>query len=154
MFKKIISILLLFLMLGGCTTATVGNKKISDADRERLLAERVKILWDAMVKRDRETIYDIYDPFFKSRENKYAFAGKQIPIFYYNPEISEIIIKGNVATVKIKMEYEIKGFRTPLGKEINEPKKKVITTETWIFMDDNWHKEFIDQIADATFAPY
>lgn len=154
MLKKIIFILLLFLILGGCTMATVGSKGMTDADKERLLAERVKLLWDAMVKRDRETIYDMYDPFFKSRENKLTFAGRQIPIYYYNPEIRQIDIKGNVATVKVKIEYEIKGFKTQLGTVINEPKKEVITTETWLFIDDNWYKEYIDQIFDSTLAPY
>ena len=146
--KKMLSIALLAFVLVSCATATTKTSQaLSKEEKEKLLRDRVMTVWTAMVGGDRGIVYDMYDPFYRAKQDRDAFKGKAINIYYYNPYIEEIDIKGDVATVKVRQTYEIKGIKM-LGKEVNQPPKEAITTETWIFVDNNWYREYINYIMD------
>ncbi len=129
------------------------TKEITAEKKEQLLRERVNAMWDAQIKRDRRVMYDLYDPFFTSRVTKDWFAGQNMPAHYSNTEIQEVDIKGNVANVKVKIVFEIKDVML-LGKLHSEPPKESVTSETWLFIDGNWYRQFIDYITDSSIAAY
>lgn len=130
-----------------------GKPSMSKDGSEKLLRERVADFWVAMVKREREKVFELYDPFYRIRETRAVFTAKNHPIFHFSPETVGVEIKGNVATVKVRVEYEVKGLKMR-GKDLEQPRKETVVTETWIFIDGNWYKEYIDQIMDATTTPY
>jgi len=147
-----LAIVLVMLTIGAC--ATINGPSLSESQKEALLKERATELWKAQAAGDRAKIYDLYDPFYRVRVKKGLFSDKTIPIKYYNPEVVAVDIKGNVATVQVKMEYETKGLMSRSGKKFDQPKKETITNETWLFMDGTWYRQYIDYISDATFADY
>jgi hypothetical protein len=152
--RNILSVALLAFLLVSCATATTGTRHtLSKEEREKLLRERVMTVWTAMVSGDRGIVYDMYDPFFRAKKNRAEFKSMPMKIYYYNPAIEGIDIKDNVATVRVRETYEIKGIRM-FGKEVNQSPKDAVTTETWIFIDDNWYRQYINYIMDESLADF
>jgi hypothetical protein len=148
--------LLVFLLMAGCSAKPRfgGIVPVMDpAGKEELLRQRAQEMWHAQANGDRETMYDYYDPFFRARVTKAYFAGITIPIFYYDPVVDSVEIKGNVAEVKGSMEYEVKALQGKLGT-IDVPRKQNVDRETWLFVDGNWYRQYIDYISDSSFAKY
>jgi predicted lipid-binding transport protein (Tim44 family) len=144
----------IFLAISGCATASRQSNEMTDAEKEVLLKQRVMAVWIAQVAGDREMMYDFYDPFYRARASKKVFTGKTIPIRYYNPEIASVDIKGNVAKVGVKMEYEIKDIMAPSGKLLSQPLTKTVTKETWLFIDGTWYREYYDPFTESSIADY
>jgi hypothetical protein len=151
---KVLTTMIATFMLFSCATVTPGARDSQSIEqREKLLRERVIKMWDAMVRRDRETAYDLHDPFFRAKENKDAFKGRSVPVYHFNPKVESIDIQCNIATVKVKFEYELRGVMV-MGKEVSQPRKETIGTETWIFMDNTWYRQYVDNITDSSFVSY
>jgi hypothetical protein len=152
--KRTALLLIFGMLLVSCATTTgQSGRSLSPETKEALLRERVMTMWNAQVKGDRATMYDLYDPFYRAKENKGAFVGTAVPLFYYNPEIKEIGVKGNVATVRVQMEYELRRYMVR-GREVSQAKQQVVTTETWLFIDGNWYRLFFDNLTEAPVARY
>lgn len=148
-------ILSVILAVAACATINRPDGELSDPQTEALLKERATEMWKAQASGNRAEMYDFYDPFFRARVKKGSFTDKEVEfIKYYNPEIFDVDIKGNVATVRVKMEYEIKGLTAPSGRKIDQPRKENITNETWLFIDGNWYRQFIDYMTDSSIANY
>ncbi|HWR59203.1 MAG TPA: hypothetical protein VN328_09975 [Thermodesulfovibrionales bacterium] len=148
------AIIMLCMLLVSCAaTAVKSEYSPGPAEKELLLRERVKMMWDAQSKGDRAAMFDLYDPFYRAKQSKEAFVKPTVTINYYDPEIAMVQIQGNVATVRVKVEYELKSF-VARGRVISEPKKQVVNTETWLFVDGNWYRQFIDNISESTVANY
>lgn len=140
--------------ISGCATVNRQSVEMTGAEKEVLLKQRIMAMWIAQVGGDREVMYDFYDPFFRARSSKKAFAGKSIPIHYFNPQIAAVDIKGNVANVSVKMEYEIKDIMAPSGKLLSQPMTKTATKETWLFIDGTWYREYFDAFTESSMADY
>ena len=144
----------IILIMTGCAAKSRDAGIVMEpAEKEELLRQRVQEMWHAQVNGDRGTMYEYYDPFFRARLKKGLFAGKEIPIYYYNAAIDSMEIKGNVATVRVSMEYEIKGLPGRLGP-IDVERKANVDHETWLFVDGNWYRQYIDYSSESTFARY
>ncbi|RLB92652.1 MAG: hypothetical protein DRH50_09275, partial [Deltaproteobacteria bacterium] len=121
----------ILLFMAGCAAKSRdAGIVIEPAEKEGLLRQRIQEMWHAQVNGDRATMYEYYDPFFRARVKKGLFAGKEIPIQYYNAVIDSMEIKGNVATVRVSMEYEVKGLPGRLAP-IDVPRRATIDHETW-----------------------
>ena len=144
----------MFLAISGCATVNRQSVEMTGAEKEVLLKQRVMAMWIAQVAGDREMMYDFYDPFYRARASKKVFAGKSIPIRYYNPEIASVDIKGNVADVSVKMEYEIKDIMAPSGKLLSQAMTKTVTKEKWLFIDGTWYREYYDPFTESSIADY
>ncbi len=144
---------IILLMTGCAAKPRDAGIVMEPAEKEGLLRQRVQEMWHAQVNADRGTMYEYYDPFFRARVKRGFFADKEIPIYYYNAAIDSMEIKGNVATVRVSMEYEIKGLPGRLGP-IDAPRKSNIDRETWLFVDGNWYRQYIDYSSESTFARY
>jgi hypothetical protein len=148
-------VLLIILTVGACVTIDKTSGGLSESQNEALLKDRATEFLKAQAAGDRAKMYDIYDPFFRARAKKGIFTDTTIPIYYYNPAVLSVDIKGNVATVKAKIEYEVKNLVNPKsGKKFNQPKTESIMTDTWLFIDGTWYKQYVDHLSDATFANY
>jgi len=153
--RKSLLFVLSALLLVSCATApSGGGHSLGAAEKEQLLRERVMMAWNAMVERDRGKIWEMYDPFFRARQPKGLYEARKMSVYYYDPQIREVDIKGNVAIVKVRVDYEVKDIKTRLGKVINEPKKETISTDTWVFMDGNWYRQYISNISESSLLQY
>jgi uncharacterized protein YchJ len=151
----VIAILAVGIFSLGCATVSRTSGDLDAEQKEALLRSRAMEMWNAQIVGDRFAMYELYDPFFRARVRKGQFADKELAyIKYYNPEVYAVHIEGNVAQVRIKMEFEVKGLVLKSGKVHDEPRKENITNETWLFIDGTWYRQFIDYITDSTFAKY
>lgn len=151
MAKRLVFILLV-LAIAGCSTGMHAAKETQDA--EALLRERASEFWTATVNKDRGRAYDLFDPFFRALVTKEWWIAQGGNVGYYGFEIAGVNVRGNVASVSVKLSYQLKYFSTHFGKEIEGEKTEKIITEKWLFIDGNWYKQFVDGITDGTFAHY
>lgn len=153
--KKILFLLLIaMIFLNSCT---ISQKRmvedLGSPGKIELLKERVNEFWTAFVKEDYEKIYYLFDPFFKVRTNKYAFIGNLGRIKYHEFEIKDIKVEGNVAKVKVKVVYsmpktvfKVREFSVPMTPDEFE--------ETWLYIYDNWYKEYYIRFIEEGIVKY
>ena len=154
MIKQISYVIVLALLLAGCTSMKVaGVQSLGKEEKESMLKETIAANWQAMVERDRAKMYDLYDPFFRARVGKAWFIGQDMPIYYHSYELVAVDIKGNVAKADTKVVYSIKHMGK-LGKEIKRDNTETIVKDTWLFIDNRWQRQYYDNITDGTFANY
>jgi len=153
MLKKTILIMLSFVMLTGCAAATIGSKGMGKEEKESLLRERAAANWQAMIDRDWGRVYDHYDPFFRSRITREWFIGQGMVIYYHGFKIEKVDMQGNVAKVAMTVEYSARHMGK-FGKEIVRERTEKVIVETWLFVDNNWHRQYYDSFTDGTFAHY
>lgn len=145
--RKVLLALVIFLsLLVACAGIKSTGKSMSEdlgsPEKVALLKERVNDFWSAFVKEDYEKIYNIYDPFFRAKTDKYAFFGTLGKIKYHEFEIKDIKVEGNVAKVTIKIIYSLPNVRLKT-QEFSTPEDTTTDfEETWLYIYDNWYKEY------------
>ena len=145
--------LMLSLLIAGCSPMNgTESAGLTDEAKEAMLRNRVMELWGAQVDGDRARMYDYYDPFFRARVSRAHFAGKALPLQYFDPHIVQVEMYGNVAMVRVSVDYQ----GTLAGKfgPVDVKKKDNVTNETWLYVDSNWWRQYIDYTVDHTFAKY
>lgn len=122
-------------------------------EKKELLRARIAEFWNAFIKEDYEKVYMLYDPFFRVRTNKYAFMGTLGKIKYHDFAIKEMNFEGNIAKIKIEVSYSIPPtrFRT---QEFSAPPTQTEFDETWLYIYDNWYKEFYMESIDMRIVEY
>jgi hypothetical protein len=141
-------------MLTSCASLPSGKtRELSDGQKEQLLRQRVQAIWDATVRQDRSTVYDMLDPFFRVKVDKSFFLAMKGFVTYFDTEIKAVEVKGNVARAAVRVEYETRGLHMH-GKEVKPERKETVTMETWLFIDGNWYREFVDNLSETSVAKY
>ncbi len=140
--KRIILTLLTALVLNAC--AGVPARMAEDqgsAAKVDLLRDRAKAFWAATVIEDYEKVYSLYDPFFRAASSKTAFIATRGTVKYHSFEIKDVKVDGNVGRVTVSVVYSIPKvvFKR---QEFSKPDTPAEFEETWLFVEDNWYKEF------------
>gem|GEM_PF-2010931 len=133
--------------------APIGGKGMGEDGKEKLLRQRVAENWQAMLNHDRGKVYDMFDPFFKGRASKEWFVGLQSPVKYEGFQVASVTLEGNVATVVVKVKYSIRHM-SKLGQKIEELDREKDVVDKWLFIENNWYRQFFDAITEGTFALY
>jgi hypothetical protein len=142
--KKIVPALLMVVFLTSCA-GTGRYSMVEDLGSSRkvnLLRKRANEFWSAFLNKDYEKVYTLYDPFFRARTNKYTFMGRMGKVKYHKFEIKDIKVEGNVAKVKVGIVYSMAAVRTKIGKTMEVPETPDEIEETWLYIYDNWYKEY------------
>jgi hypothetical protein len=140
--KRIFLALLLGFSLAACAGAH--ERMVEDqgsAAKVDLLRERAKEFWTASVKEDYEKIYYLYDPFYQAKTNKQRFIGSRGTVKYHSFEIKDVKVEGNVGHVKLGVVYSIPKIKFKT-QEFSRAETPGEFEETWIFVGDNWYKEY------------
>lgn len=152
--KTVFLLLVAMIFLNSCA---ISQKRmvedLGSPEKIELLKERVNEFWTAFVKEDYEKIYYLFDPFFKVRTNKYAFIGNLGRIKYHEFEIKDIKVEGNVAKVKVKVVYSMPKVVLKI-KEFSVPRTPDEFEETWLYIYDNWYKEYYLRSIDESIVKY
>lgn len=153
--KKILFLLLIaMIFLNSCA---ISQKRmvedLGSPEKIEILKERVNEFWTAFVKEDYEKIYYLFDPFYQVRTNKYAFIGNLGRIKYHEFEIKDIKVEGNVAKVKVKVVYSMPKVVLKI-KEFSVPRTPDEFEETWLYIYDNWYKEYYLRYKDEGTVKY
>ncbi len=143
--KNKILLLLMVISVTACAGVKSTNKgtveNLGSPEKIKLLRQRVNDFWTAFIKKDYEKIYYLYDPFFQAGTNKYAFMGTLGRVKYHEFEIKDIKVEGNVAQVKLSIVYSMPKVRLRL-QEFTVSKTQAEFEENWLYIYDNWYKEF------------
>ena len=143
--KNIILVFLMVISLTACASMKSTSKGMAEdlgsPEKIELLKQRVNDFWAAFIEEDYEGIYYLYDPFFQARTDKYAFMGRLGRIKYQEFEIKDIKVEGNVAQVKVSLMYSMPKFRLKV-EEFSVPATPAEFEENWLYIYDNWYKEF------------
>ncbi len=133
------------------------NFKIADVQAratEARLRERVTQYWQSLQDGQYETTYALMDPFFRSKRDFKTYLNSTGAIKYHRYQVGQIVQKGNLARVQIEIESSVPEFKLPNGKIISQPLKTIKLWETWLFMNDNWYREYYDELAEKSSTSY
>lgn len=133
--------------------ASKKEKSLSPEKKEALLRERVDAYWKGMIKGDLKTTYEIHDPFYRARIPLDYYTSHRGPMVYHQYRIEDVAIEENVATVKIKVTYEIPRI-TILGRDTSMPPKEVTAEDTYLFLDGTWYRKFVDALSGGSAIDY
>lgn len=126
---------------------------MSSKEKELSLRARVNAYWKAMIKKDIKTVYMLHDPFYRAKIPFEYFNAHRGPMVYHDYSIEGIKIEGNIASVKMRVKYEVPRFIIH-GKESSIPPKEVVAEDTYLFVDGKWFRKFVDVISDGSAIDY
>ena len=121
---------------------------------EARLRERAAQYWQAMQDGQYETTYALMDPFFRGRSDLRAYLINKGAVKYHRYKIGQIAQKDNIAKVEVEIESSVPEFRTPSGKTVSQPVKTIKFVETWVFVNNDWHREYYDEMAEKSSTSY
>ncbi|MDQ5910636.1 MAG: hypothetical protein QG599_2733 [Pseudomonadota bacterium] len=120
---------------------------------EPRLRERVTVFWKAMQDEDWAAAYAINDPFFQAKMPFSAYGASRGLIKYHGYELLEITREGNIARVRGRFEASIPEFVLK-GKPYSRERQSYEKTETWLFVDGDWRREYHEEAQDIRFTRY
>ncbi len=126
---------------------------ISEEKKSALLKRRLIEYWEGMIKKDFETTYNIHDPFYRSRIPYEYYLAIRGPMSYKSYNIEDIKIEDNIASVKLKVTYEVANLNI-LGKNTSLPDTEITIHDTFLFIDDNWYRKFVDALSGGSSIEY
>lgn len=127
---------------------------LSGATEERL-RERIREYWQAMVDGKLDASYGLLDPFFRADPAFAVYKTRTTgTIKYHGFKIKEIDLKGNLAKVALQVEASVPKFTLPNGKVYSKPQHWLDFTDTWLFLDNNWYREYNDRANELRYTKY
>lgn len=138
-------ITLIVFALTACAGApTTGKSMVEDLgspEKVDLLRQRANEFWSAFVKEDYDTVYNMFDPFFRRKINKDTFLNK-LAVKYHESEVKDIKVEGNVAKVRVRIVSSVPGIIGKKGQKMSSPPVPSEFDDTWIYIYDNWYKQY------------
>jgi hypothetical protein len=156
--KKVLSIVLLVAVIFTVSCAhkqqtSLATDYTSQAKRD-LLRDRINACWQTLSNGDYESAYSFFDPFFRGRTPLKSYLTNSGRIIYYQYGILDTKVEGNVAKVAMKVSYSLPKVKAKSGAEFEKPMTETTMTETWVYVYDNWYKEFFDPMSETVHTKY
>jgi hypothetical protein len=130
--------------------AVESARKVPD---EASLRDRVGAFWNAFIDEDYRRVYWMMDPFYRARVSEKAHLNQMGVIKYHSYEIKGVEIIGTVAKVSSTVELSVPEVR--FGREkFSKERAPMDFVETWVFVDGEWHREFMSESTGTRFTPY
>jgi hypothetical protein len=156
--KKVFLLLsIVILFSNSCTSVESRGKSMSEdlgsPAKVALLRERANDFWAAFVLGDYARVYHLYDPFYQKSTSEKQFVGNMGTIQYHEFEIKDIKVEGNVAKVRVGIVYSMAHVKFK-QREFSVDKTPAEFTETWLYVYDNWYKEYYSTVLDDSVVQY
>lgn len=129
------------------------QKQLTSGEKEALLRKKVNQYWKSMLQDDVKTAYEIHDPFYRARMPFDYHKARCGSIKYHAFSVEKIELRGNVASVKVNVRYEVPSLMV-LGQETSLPEKEIMIHDTYLFLDGTWHRQFIDPLSEGSAIQY
>jgi hypothetical protein len=105
-------------------------------------AERLKVrattFWKLRLSGDFERTYDFFDPAYRNLTPRDAFAKFQGNLRYHKAEVAGTEVRGNIAYVKLKVNFEVLPTEV-LGQKFSRPPADAEMSNEWIWVYDDWY---------------
>lgn len=135
--------------------AARAGESVDQAAREALLRERSQAYWQAMLDEDYTTNYDFLDPFFRERVSRIDYLAGMGRIKYTEANLEDVEIDGSRAMVVTQIRASVPPFRAPrTGEMISVPEREAKVFNVWLWLDDNWYKEYYLEGQDLKYTRY
>lgn len=121
---------------------------------EARLRERMSKYWQAMIDRNYDVSYAFMDPFFRDARTLADYKSMVGFVQYHSYAFDRMAQKGNLAKVALTIEGEVPEFKTPSGKKITQPRKPISFVDTWVFVNNDWYREFYDGVGEISYTRY
>lgn len=102
------------------------------------LKARAQAFWNLRVKDDFEATYDYFDPAYRNLTPRDAFAKFQGNLRYHKAQVENVEIRGNIAYVKVRMNFEVLPTEV-LGQKFSRPPRDAEVSNEWLWVYDNWY---------------
>lgn len=151
--------IILLVFLSSCVSVAKKESKERMVDdfgspqKVKLLKDRAEEYWSAMVKGDLKKAYTYFDPFYRSRVTTESFLERHGSVKYHEFSVIDVKVEGNIGTVKIKTKYSVPKMVVK-QKEFTIPETDQEFEERWLFVYDNWYKEYYLQLFEYGFIYY
>lgn len=129
------------------------SEDIGSPEKIALLKERANDFWTAFVQEDYESVYNIYDPFFRSRLDYQGFMGLTGKIKYHSYKIKDVMVEGNIGKVKTEIVFSLTKTLYKQA-EFSVPESTTEFEDKWLYIYDNWYKEWYLSSLDDSYARY
>lgn len=155
---KFISGLMILFMVTSCNSMSEvkSNSIVEDPGSQRkiaMLKDRATQFWKLMLKSDLKEVYKYYDPFMRSKMSPEEFIEKHRAIQYHETQVTDVKVEGNIGTVKVKVKYSVPKTKIR-QKELEIPPTVTEFEERWLFIYDNWYKEYYLRYFETGIAYY
>ena len=143
--KKFIPLMFVLITLIACAGAEKKMNMVDDLgspEKVALLSDRAHEFWTATIGGDFEKTYEIYDPFFRANFNKHWYLLRTGKIIYHEYEIKDIKVEGNVGKVTLRTKWSMDKLKFKSGQTEGAEEVPAEFVETWLYIYDNWYKEY------------
>jgi hypothetical protein len=122
---------------------------------EQALRKRIHDFWKAMIAAEHDIVYTFYDPFYRAKNSWLLYRSNVGRIEYDSYQIHDVQIDGPVAKVKLTTKATVPPFRArSTGEVLSLPQREVPLTDTWLWIDDNWYREYYSESQDKKYTRY
>ncbi len=112
----------------------------NDTQKLEKLKQRIDSLWATRVAGNYAAAYDMFDFAYKAVTPKKQYVDNAGVISYLSFAVGDIKVVGNVASVDMKLKYEMKPTIMPsTGKPISVPPIEVDSPTRWVWVWNNWY---------------
>lgn len=141
-------VLVLMAALGLAVSAAAQSPKVNDLPArdtvvpttldqkdEAALRERVARWWEARVKRDHQTMYDLYDPAYRAKVPFAEFTPESTTRSRFDvsaPEVKQIVAQ---TPTSAKVQVQFQGMVSIIGKSFPST-----VDDKWVKADGKWYK--------------
>jgi len=131
---------------------SLGEKLISP--NEKALKNRIAEYWEAMAKGDYGTSYAYLDPFTRAAWPLDIYSNRRGRIKYKADIVIEDVASfGNMVDVTLRIKAYVPEFELG-GKKQSMPEREVTIKERWLWIDDNWFREYSEEGSEIRFTRY
>ncbi len=149
--------LFVLMVLTACAAPDIKKASMSEdlgsPEKIAILKERTHDFWASFVQEDYKSVYAMYDPFFRARLDFQGFMGLTGKIKYHSFEIKDVTVEGNIGTVKVGLVFSL--TETLYEKaEFSSPETSTEFEAKWLYIYDNWYKEWYLSSLSDSYARY
>jgi len=117
------------------------------------LKERVDAYWQAILADDYSAAYPFLDPYFRAAVPLDQYLKLMGRIKYHSFSVGEVEIPDNTATVKTTIEASVPEF-TVMGKTVKRDKAELSFTDTWLFIDGDWYRQYVEESTNTRWTGF
>jgi|GEM_PF-5409497 len=118
------------------------------------LKSRVNAYGQALVGKDYQAAYDLFDPFYRARVDFLGFLKTQGRIRYEVAEYQGSKLQGPVAEVQFHIRASVPKFRGRSGRELGAPERDVVIPVRWLWIDGDWYMEYRSEARGIRYTRY
>lgn len=118
-----------------------------------LLEQRADAFWKASEAADYQATYEFFDPFFRAHVSRASFEQRMGSVKYHSHELGETRLEGRLGGVKTTIEMSVPETVID-GVKVSKDRQTAQFWDLWVFVDDQWYREYYEETSGKTWTRY